>query len=205
MSEKKYVPATPDSSVAKKWVNHLNSQVRKGGDIGVYSGNKNKEIIVPTSVNEESNLARGFFSFYIDGNMLHVYDSLSLKQDLIITKPGISPNRVDGHYCGYGIVGDHLIGVPQGHFDISKIYESATDSLGGFFPNICLVYINFYVDYNLDIRAELKTFFYDIRNSSSLGKTEVARARNFIIGRIGYDGNEIKIVYDINPNPVVMA
>ena len=44
MSEKKYVPATPDSSVAKKWVNHLNSQVRKGGDIGVYSGNKNKEI-----------------------------------------------------------------------------------------------------------------------------------------------------------------
>ena len=55
MSEKKYVPATPDSSVAKKWVNHLNSQVRKGGDIGVYSGNKNKEIIVPTSANDESN------------------------------------------------------------------------------------------------------------------------------------------------------
>ena len=101
MSEKKYVPATPDSSVAKKWVNHLNSQVRKGGDIGVYSGNKNKEIIVPTSANEESNaqvnLARGFFSFYIDNRILYVYDSLYGWQN----GEGI---------CGYSIVGNKRVG-----------------------------------------------------------------------------------------------
>ena len=110
MSEKKYVPATPDSSVAKKWVNHLNAQVRKGGDIGVYSGNKNKEIIVPTSVNnDQGNLARGFFSFYIDNDneILYVYDSLYGWQN-------------EKGTCGYSIVGNRSIPVPEAKINLSK-------------------------------------------------------------------------------------
>ena len=191
MSEKKYVPATPDSSVAKKWVNHLNSQVRKGGDIGVYSGNKNKEIIVPTSINNgQGNLARGFFSFYVDGNTLYVYDSLT----------GWGTGM---RYCGYGIVGDQSIPVPEQSFDISKIYEP-TEIINSVFPYIYVVYINFYTDDGFRVRARLQTFCNDGSDPLHSG-LELKLARNFRLGRIGYDGNEVKIVYDINPNPVVLA
>ena len=193
MSEKKYVPATPDSSVAKKWVNHLNAQVRKGGDIGVYSGNKNKEIIVPTSANDESNaqvnLARGFFSFYIDtdNNMLYVYDSLFGWQN----GEGI---------CGYSIVGDRSIPVPEAKFPIitgSEIRPQKNDSM--------CIYVHHYLIENKDsttVAAKIETAAdFDYRFWS--------RACNFRLGRVKHDVlNGVHIYtpcYDVNVNPVVLG
>lgn len=182
MSEKKYVPATQDSSVAKKWVNHLNSQVRKGGDIGVYSGNKNKEIIVPTSTNDESNvqvnLARGFFSFYIDNDkgILYVYDSLEGWQN----GEGI---------CGYSIVGNNSIPVPE-----AKFYLSDREN------NIKNIYVHHYViEGSNKVAAILQ---YDLRS-------ELNYACNFRIGRVKttvLNGVRIYIpYYDVNVNPVVLG
>ena len=176
MSEKKYVPATPDSSVAKKWVNHLNAQVRKGGDIGVYSGNKNKEIIVPTSVNnEQGNLARGFFSFYIDNDnaMLYVYDSLTGWQN--------------GGYCGYSIVGNRSIPVPEAKFNIPK-----NDG------NIMCIYVNHYIE-GKSISAKIQTSSGHYLNY----------ACNFRLGRVKTTLlNDVYIYtpcYDVNVNPVVLG
>ena len=176
MSEKKYVPATPDSSVAKKWVNHLNSQVRKGGDIGVYSGNKNKEIIVPTSVNnDQGNLARGFFSFYIDtdNNMLYVYDSLYGWQNGEGT-------------CGYSIVGNRNIPVPEAKFNLYS-------------PNsIMCVSVHHYIE---DKRIAAKV--------QVTGDDYLEYACNFKLGRVKstiLDGVRINtIYYDVNVNPVVLG
>ena len=178
MSEKKYVPATPDSSVAKKWVNHLNAQVRKGGDIGVYSGNKNKEIIVPTqsSDNDQGNLARGFFSFYIDNDnaILYVYDSL------IGWKNG-------GGYCGYSIVGNRSIPVPEARFNIPK-----NDG------NIMCIYVNHYIE-GESIAAKIQT---------SSGHS-LKYACNFRLGRVKTTlVNDVYIYtpcYDVNVNPVVLG
>ena len=193
MSEKKYVPATPDSSVAKKWVNHLNSQVRKGGDIGVYSGNKNKEIIVPTSTNEESNaqvnLARGFFSFYIDtdNGILYVYDSLFGWQN----EKGI---------CGYSIVGDRSIPVPEAKFYISTVSEIRPQEN----DSMC-VYVHHYLIEDKDsttVAAKIETAAdFDYRFHS--------RACNFRLGRVKLDVlNGVRIYtpcYDVCVNPVVLG
>ena len=186
MSEKKYVPATPDSSVAKKWVNHLNSQVRKGGDIGVYSGNKNKEIIVPTSANEESNaqvnLARGFFSFYIDNDrgILYVYDSLD-------------GWRLGDGYCGYSIVGNRSIRVPEAQITIPKIHG-----------NIMCVYVHHFISTS---DLSFKHLIYaEIRTSS---EDRLQYACNFRIGRVKttfFNGAYIYTpCYDVNVNPVVLG
>ena len=181
MSEKKYVPATPDSSVAKKWVNHLNAQVRKGGDIGVYSGNKNKEIIVPTSVNnEQGNLSRGFFSFYIDNDngILYVYDSLM----------GWQGGR---GYCGYSIVGNNSIPVPERTFDLS-LNENTI---------MCIYVSHFFRDseYSGEVGAVLKASF----------ENSLEYARNFRIGRVKTTIlNGVRIYtpcYDVNVNPVVLG
>ena len=180
MSEKKYVPATPDSSVAKKWVNHLNAQVRKGGDIGVYSGNKNKEIIVPTSVNVESNLARGFFSFYIDNDnrILYVYDSLFGWQN----GKGI---------CGYSIVGNRSIPVPEAKFNIPK-HDG----------NIMCIYVNHYI---IDDSSG-KSIAAKIQTSSN---NYLEYACNFRLGRVKTTLlNDVYIYtpcYDVNVNPVVLG
>lgn len=184
MSEKKYVPATPDSSVAKKWVNHLNAQVRKGGDIGVYSGNKNKEIIVPTSANDESNaqvnLARGFFSFYIDtdNNMLYVYDSLYGWQN----GEGI---------CGYSIVGNRSIPVPEAKFNLHA-YDGY----------LMCIYVHHYIKDDSQIKfiaAKIQTSYEDI----------LEYACNFRIGRVKTTFlNGVYIYtpcYDVNVNPVVLG
>ena len=180
MSEKKYVPATPDSSVAKKWVNHLNSQVRKGGDIGVYSGNKNKEIIVPTSVNGESNLARGFFSFYIDNDnaILYVYDSLMGWQN-------------GGGYCGYSIVGNRSIPVPEAKFNIPK-HDG----------NIMCIYVHHYIiddSSGKSIAAKIQTY----------SNNYLEYACNFRLGRVKTTLlNDVYIYtpcYDVNVNPVVLG
>ena len=181
MSEKKYVPATPDSSVAKKWVNHLNAQVRKGGDIGVYSGNKNKEIIVPTSVNQ-GNLARGFFSFYIDNDngILYVYDSLD------------GWRQGDG-YCGYSIVGNRSIRVPEAQITIPKIHG-----------NIMCVYVHHYISTS-DLSSK-HLIYAEIRTSS---KDRLQYACNFRLGRVKTTFlNNVRICtpcYDVNVNPVVLG
>ena len=181
MSEKKYVPATPDSSVAKKWVNHLNSQVRKGGDIGVYSGNKNKEIIVPTSVNNgQGNLARGFFSFYIDNDngILYVYDSLEGWKN----GKGI---------CGYSIVGNRSIPVPERAFDLSLNENQIT----------CIYVSHYFIDseYSGKVGAVLEASF----------ENSLEYARNFRIGRVKTTIlNGVRIYthcYDVNVNPVVLG
>ena len=180
MSEKKYVPATPDSSVAKKWVNHLNAQVRKGGDIGVYSGNKNKEIIVPTSVNNgQGNLARGFFSFYIDNDngILYVYDSLEGWKN----GEGI---------CGYSIVGNRSIPVPEAKFYL--------------YTGITCIYVYHYIitgDAPSDrlIAAKIQTSYGNSLNY----------ACNFRLGRVKTTFlNNVRICtpcYDVNVNPVVLG
>ena len=182
MSEKKYVPATPDSSVAKKWVNHLNSQVRKGGDIGVYSGNKNKEIIVPTSVNnEQGNLARGFFSFYIDNDnaILYVYDSLMGWQN-------------GGGYCGYSIVGNRSIPVPEAKFNIPKNHG-----------NIMCVYVHHYITTGDSPSDQL--IAAKIQTSSD---NYLEYACNFRLGRVKTTflaGYIYTPYYDVNVNPVVLG
>ena len=178
MSEKKYVPATPDSSVAKKWVNHLNAQVRKGGDIGVYSGNKNKEIIVPTSTNEESNaqfnLARGFFSFYIDhdNRILYVYDSLEGWQN----GKGI---------CGYSIVGNNSIPVPEAKF-----------SLG---DHICIYVHHYIIEGSTKVAARLeKSYDYSLKYACNF---RIGRVTSTVL-------NGVRIYtscYDVNVNPVVLG
>lgn len=180
MSEKKYVPATPDSSVAKKWVNHLNAQVRKGGDIGVYSGNKNKEIIVPTSVNNDQGLARGFFSFYIDNDngILYVYDSLYGWQN-------------GGGICGYSIVGNRSIPVPEVKFNLHT-YDGY----------IMCIYVHHYIkddSPNRLIAAKIQTSPEDL----------LEYACNFRIGRVKTTLlNGVYIYtpcYDVNVNPVVLG
>lgn len=183
MSEKKYVPATPDSSVAKKWVNHLNSQVRKGGDIGVYSGNKNKEIIVPTSVNnEQGNLARGFFSFYIDNDkaLLYVYDSLMGWQG-------------GQGYCGYSIVGNRSIPVPEVIINIPKTHG-----------NIMCIYVNHYI--TTGASPSDKSIAVKIETSSG---HSLKYACNFRLGRVKTTlVNDVYIYtscYDVNVNPVVLG
>ena len=175
MSEKKYVPATPDSSVAKKWVNHLNAQVRKGGDIGVYSGNKNKEIIVPTAVNQ-GNLARGFFSFYIDNDnaMLYVYDSLR--------------GWLNGAgYCGYSIVGNRSIPVLEAIINIPKTHG-----------NIMCIYVNHYIK-DKSIAAKIETSSgHSLKYACNfrLGRVKTTLVNDVYI---------YTPCYDVNVNPVVLG
>lgn len=178
MSEKKYVPATPDSSVAKKWVNHLNAQVRKGGDIGVYSGNKNKEIIVPTAANDESNaqvnLARGFFSFYIDNDnrILYVYDSLYGWQN----GEGI---------CGYSIVGNNSIPVPEAKFNLGD--------------HTCIYVHHYIMEGSNKVAARLEKSYEDSLKYAC--NFRIGRVKTtFLNGIYIYT-----ICYDVNVNPVVLG